>query len=554
MESKDSPLLHLLYVLAAAVAVFLFAHWDGLVNEYVIKDDVRQQVFWMQQWQDPELYQDDLLARHASNYVPRGVKAVYYAGSLVMNPVQFSKVVAGFLFVISAGFLFGLGKQFRDELTAVMIVCVFFFFGGFMRKISGGLSQGFAFPLLIAYLFFLARKSLGWASVVILIQSFLNPYIFMLCAVTQTIYLSHNYGRSLLDLMRGRGFQTHANHAPAASLGRLVFLHVPVLLGVLVMAIEYLLFKSADMGDLVTAADMAGKIEYTAAGRFEFMPMPSVFYEFVRPWMFNLPFKEWGLWPSWFLAAVGLAVVAFAITRRNTGIDLWGFRVFFHLSAASLLLYIAAHVFFFKLFLPRRYAEFPLQVFYCVGVGVCLRVALGAVISNRVLFPLVATLLVVLAALRLYHVALYDYSQHSHLCRFLEDVAPKTALIAGPPDVMDNVITFARRKAFVTYELSHTWYKGYWSVIKKRTYDFFSAYYSADPTAIRKFCEENAIDYLVVRVSDFHPERIKSGIHFEPFDSYIREIADSRSHFAVLDPKAFPPVYRRDDLVVIKPK
>jgi hypothetical protein len=118
---------------------------------------------------------------------------------------------------------------------------------------------------------------------------------------------------------------------------------------------------------------------------------------------------------------------------------------------------------------------------------------------------------------------------------------------------MDNVLTFGRRKAFVTYELSHTWYTRYWEVIKKRTFDFFRAYYAEDPAEVREFCRENGIDYLIVRDKDFSPDLLKkTQIHFEPFDAYIKGLVNSRSHFAVLDRKAFPPIYEKDGIRVIK--
>ncbi|MGO9571603.1 MAG: hypothetical protein ACLP5H_29105, partial [Desulfomonilaceae bacterium] len=47
MPTRFSRTIHLLYVLVAASAVYVFAHWPALTNPYVINDDVRQQIFWM---------------------------------------------------------------------------------------------------------------------------------------------------------------------------------------------------------------------------------------------------------------------------------------------------------------------------------------------------------------------------------------------------------------------------------------------------------------------------------------------------------------------------
>ena len=63
----------------------------------------------------------------------------------------------------------------------------------------------------------------------------------------------------------------------------------------------------------------------------------------------------------------------------------------------------------------------------------------------------------------------------------------------------------------------------------------------------------NGIDYLIVRDKDFSRDLLKKKqIHFEPFDAYIRDLVNSRSHFAVLDRRAFPPIYEKNGIRVIK--
>jgi hypothetical protein len=580
MPTRFSRTIHLVYVLVAALAVYVFAHWPALTNPYVINDDVRQQIFWMQQWVDPELYQNDLLTEYAKNYVPWGVQAIYKAAAPLINPVQFTKILTGLLFAITAGFLFGLGLQFRDDLTPIFIGCTFCLMGGFMNKISGGLSQSFGFPLLAAYLFFLSRNSLVVAGAVIFLGSLFNPYIFLLCVVTHGLFLAYNIGKIIVPCFLGSSFSTErfpesigptqqevpnsdqagywssvvrelrgASMRPLAIFVSLLL----VMAGCGLILLKYLSYSPSGFGALVTWGDMIGKIEYTAAGRYEIMPIPPMFYELIRPWIFNLPFITWGPLPAWILAGIGLAVIGFALVRGKWDLDLWsGFRVFGYLFAASLLLYLAACVFIFKLFVPSRYIEFSINVFYCVAIGVCIRVAVGAVVPRSFAFPVASTLLVILAALALYRVGIYDYSSEAALYRFVQST-PKTSLMAGPPDLMDSVLTFGRRKAFVTYELSHTWYTRYWEVIKKRTFDFYRAYYAEEPAEVREFCRENGIDYLIVRDEDFSRDLLKkTQIHFEPFDAYIKDLVNSRSYFAVLDRRAFPPIYDVDGIRVIK--
>jgi hypothetical protein len=225
-------------------------------------------------------------------------------------------------------------------------------------------------------------------------------------------------------------------------------------------------------------------------------------------------------------------------------VRLAGFGVFGYLLSASLLLYGVSSVLLMRLFLPERYVEFSFQIFYCVLVGAVLCVLIHALEGRRKRFPLVLFLFMALAGLRTYHTGIYDYSGSASLCRFLQGT-PKNTLVAGHPELMDNVVTFAARKAFLTYELSHTWYTGYWHIIRKRTFDFFEAYYSSDPQVIREFCSRNRIDYLVVRDEDFGPESPGEGrVYFAPFDDTIDELKRSTRDHAILNAALFPPAFQ----------
>ncbi len=187
---------YLLYALVGALGVYVFSQWPALTNPYVVMDDVRQQTYWMQKWRDPELFQNDLLSEYAQNYVSWGVQAIYALATPFIDPLQFGKILSGILYLVTAGFLFGLGMRFRDDLTPVFVVCVFCFFGDFMERIAGGIPQSFGYPLLAAYLYFLSGNNLVGAGVALLLASVFIPYVFMLCLVTHGLYLIHNYWRT----------------------------------------------------------------------------------------------------------------------------------------------------------------------------------------------------------------------------------------------------------------------------------------------------------------------------------------------------------------------
>ncbi len=205
-----------------------------------------------------------------------------------------------------------------------------------------------------------------------------------------------------------------------------------------------------------------------------------------------------------------------------------------------------------KLHFPRRYMEYSMTVIYCVSGGMLLKSAVFSFMNKKAVH-IIAFVLIVLGAFRLSGVDIYDYSMNANLYMVMKNT-PKKSLIAGHPEIMDNVLTFSKRKVFVAYELAHPWAKNYWKVMKIRTFDFFRAYYSSSPGEVRAFCRDNGIDYLVVREDDFNEKRLKKEqIYFEPFGSFIRSITRDRSKFALMDEDLFKPIYKSEGIRVVKP-
>ncbi len=534
------------FVVAAATVVYMVSQWHALTNGYWIMDDVRQQVYWMQRWLDPGLFQDDLLTRYAQDYVPWGVQFVYYLGSFVANPVQFTKTVALILYVATMVFIYGLAKGFGDDFTAVAIVCVCFFFPGFMTKISGGLSQGFAYPLLAAYLYFSSTQKYTAVSWTLLLQSLFNPYIFTLCLATHGFYLLH---RKIVPLLR----TTDSEHVHwFAEFSKLVVSNLPVIAGIALMLLKYLVMQSPEFGDIVTWKDMTGNPEYSELGRTDDLPPPSIFWEFILPWTYFFPFGH--EFPPLFygcLAAVWIGVVMVFI-RQSKGIDTAGFRMFAYLLPASVVLYAISYFVLLRLFIPNRYVEFSFTIFYAVLLGTALSAFLRRRKIVKFASPVVLIFIALLGGIRNWNVSICDYSRYEPLYHFIETL-PKDALIAGHPELMDNIPTFARRKAFVTYELSHPYRKRYWEQIKKRLFDLFDAYYSENPDQVREFAAHYGIDYLIVREEDFPIHTvIHKSLYFEPFGQYIRSLLESRRHFVLMSDANFDVVFKWQGLRVVK--
>lgn len=505
-------------LLAALVSILvgLSAQWPGLASPYVVNDDVRQQLFWMQRWIDPTLYPPDLLNEYARLYVSWGVRGLYRLGSIVWEPLFFSKFVAVGLFAWLGALLFQTGRALRDQALGLAVLGVFWLAPVFMENISGGLARAFAAPLLALFFYALVVRSHRLANAALLCQALFIPYILLPCLAASALHLAAWRLRltSTEPLLRGWRDVLLAGLA----------------LG-LAMAWQHGL-EAAGFGPLPWASEVMGRPEFRQGGRLALLPLPSPAWELVgRPWGSIAPFRELGI-------ATGVAVSVLLAPLLALGAlraDWRSLRP--HAPAAtcmllaSLGLYLAACLALFKLFVPSRYLEYATNLSYCLGMAICLDALLRRIPRGVGLALLGAAL--VAGVVRQHGVELFDYSGDRVLYEYAR-ATPPASRFAGLPDLMDNVLTFGRRNVYVSSELAHPWSVGLWRELGPRLERLTRAYYSADPDTVRRFCGEEGVDYLVVDRRHFARAFMSGHAVFEPFGALVRERAKDPAPFALL--------------------
>ena len=219
-------------------------------------------------------------------------------------------------------------------------------------------------------------------------------------------------------------------------------------------------FSAHGYGPLVSAAEMVNRPEFYAHGRYRILPEPSLFWELFSPWEFIAPFREWGPVAGGLVCAGLLVLVAAGFRRLDWPAWRQRLKPAWYLGVASLGLYFLARLFLLKLFVPDRYLIYTLNLFYCLVLALGVHGALRVAHWPRKLAILALVVAASLGAWRLQGVGLKDYSAYRAVYAALAET-PKDALMAGHPNLMDNVPTFAQRRAFATYELAHPWSRGY---------------------------------------------------------------------------------------------
>lgn len=516
--------LDLCWALLLSLAVYALAHAKALSSPFVINDDLRQQIYWMQRWIDPELYPPDLLNAYAEAYVPWGVKAVYWLGSWIANPVQFTKAVAGALFAGQCLLLMALGSRLGGRPLALGALAAGWLMPFFLDNIAGGLSRGFASPALAAFALAWLSGNARWLGGVLLAQALLIPYIFLPCALAVA-------AERLWARLRGEPpvwLRTRGHWLLLAA-------------GACLAALFSLVFTLQGFGPLVTLAEASLRPEFGPRGRLDLAPLPNPFLDFVYfPFEGVGLFKELGLIPgiaslvllAWPVCRGALRADWRSLARRAAPLG-W-------MAGSFLLFYVVARAVAFRLFVPDRYVQYPLNLLYALGLAACLTAAWRA---GRPTVRATAVLMIALSllgGLRLRDVGLYDLRPFAAVCAEVEVHTPKNALLAGHPDLMDNVLIFARRNALATTELAQPWSAGYWDRLRPRLDALFAAYYARDPEAVRTFAREFSVDFLVVDAAHFTPGFLANTPFFEPFGQAIKDLTQGRTAFALLDPAAFP--------------
>ncbi|MHC1713192.1 MAG: hypothetical protein AB9872_13675 [Solidesulfovibrio sp.] len=354
-----------LWVGLLSLLVFAVAHRHGFLSAYVINDDVRQQLYWMARWLDPALYPPDLLGDYAAGYVPVGVKALYFSAvrGLGIDPILFSRLLSGGLFLVLGLSLFGLGVALEGRTLGYFAVATSWLLPFFLKNISGGLSRSFAAPLLALFLLAWMRKSDRGMAVILILQAIFIPYIAVVSA-----------GCACLDALLARLTDRAGAPFPARPWHALAL----VAAAGMVWSFNHAL-RASGFGPLVGGDLLATWPEFTTAGRLELYPLPNPFFDLIY-W----PFESFGLFLEIGLVAgiVSLVVLLpFVIVgARRTPWKRLAAKAQppAMLLAGSLGLYVLARAIALQLFVPDRYISYTINLLYALLLAIILRHALGS--------------------------------------------------------------------------------------------------------------------------------------------------------------------------------
>jgi hypothetical protein len=550
-----------LLVILLALAAGIYSQSSALVNKYVINDDAMQHIYWMRQFQNQGLFNNDLLTENARYFLPWGFVFLYRAASYLIDPLIVSKFLSLILFPISAMYVYKLLKQIANSnYTGFIGAVIFIITATFYKLMIGGHPRAFGFPLLIIFFYYLVRKQYLGAAIVMILQSLLYPVVFLLSTVTY-----------LCTFIKIREKKIYFDKVYS----KIWFFILATLIGCSLLISEYIISYNHQLGTMVSRQEVLDHPVFYQKGRFEVLPISpllsqikynlkeSIFgYRMVEYFKENIinseavrryegiiePFRpdisvtnEVALIFFVFLLLVGI--------RKKISFP----PEIYYLFLSGILWYWISDYLLFKLYRPERYLQYSVRIIGLIFFSVVIGRLIGDIKNSSLKkFLKIATIVLVLL---FFHVnknlALVDLSQNKELYEYLSNL-PEDIVIAAHPCLADGIPIFTQKKVFINFELSNPWYNKYWEIVKKRTFDFFNAYYSEKPRPIYEFCNKNGIDYLVVDKKHFQEGYLTDEkVYFEPFQRYISNLLKNRKHFILPNMEEQYLLFQKSGITVI---
>jgi hypothetical protein len=526
--------LWLIAALALSLLLGLRAMAPGLAPG-VMQDDARQHLFWMARFRDPQSFPHDPIADYYQALAPPGYSALYRVLSLLVDPLQASKLLPHLLGLIASLCTFLLVRRLYPAPAAAFLAA------GLMSAyvwrqddLSSATSRAFVLPLLGAQLWALAAGRLRLAVGLIGLGALFNP-------------VSGALGLTLLGLrlVRLDGWRPTLAREPSAWL---TFLAAGLLVGAAMLPTYA---ASVRFGPTVSATQAREMPEFGPNGRNAFFVDDPYGYWLVghRSGL-NLHSTDSLTGVPLLLEYLPLAAAlpALILLRRRLPAAAQLSRrsvILVQLLVASFALFFLAHALLFRLYLPTRYVKWSLPLVLSVAGGLALGILIETIAtrsSRRLLGPALALALgLCLAAYPASYGAHFPRDRHPAITAYLRD-QPKDVLVAGAPLDVDSVPAFAGRPVVVSRDHALAFHLGYYDELRTRARDLIEAYYAESPADVADFAAVYGVDLFLVNEAAYRPTMIaqvwsirRATPAWEPFTSAVAQKLQGSRRFALRD-------------------
>jgi hypothetical protein len=517
---------HTLFWLVLSLAVTLYfglgALFYAFSSEYVVQDDARHHVVWMQRFVDPQLFPNDLIADYFQSVAPNGFKLFYWLMAQVgIEPLVLAKVLPVILGLITSVYFFGVGLQIFPVPAGVFLATLLLNQMFWLRDdVSSASPRAFLYPLFAAFLYYLLKRSLFPCLVAIALMGLFYPQLMLV-----------EIGILTVRLLNERGKLSRFSKA------RIDYILWAAGLAVALCVILPYALASSKYDPVVTVAQMKVMPEFSFKGRSEYLGVNPV-----RFWLDGDSGIRIPVYPPIvligfllpFLLKTKLPLIKF-VTKE--------IRILPQTVLASLGLFFLAHILLIKLHFPNRYTYHSFRFVMAMAAGISLTLLLEAGVRWlrqrwQAKKPLTIQQTLVLGFVTLFGAAslivpaisgvfldgqLWIDGKAPQLYEFFSK-QPKDILIASLAGEANNLPAFSQRSLLVGREFALPFHTGYYSQIRQRTIDLLAAHYTLDVAELQSFIQKYGIDFFVLEPDAFQFGYVSGNkwmIQFEPIASEV---------------------------------
>ncbi|PSB20158.1 hypothetical protein C7B65_08900 [Phormidesmis priestleyi ULC007] len=522
--------LWLVLSLAFAALYGGLALQEAFSSEYVIQDDARVYLIWMQRFLDPQLFPQDLMADYFQSVTPWGLGTLYRMMAMGISPLVFSKLLPLVLSLLVGWYGYRLTVQLFPIPIAGFFSSVILLQSCWQRDdLASASPRSFWELLLIAFLYYLARQAWILLAITVLVMSLFCPLSAVLIALFISLRCLWFVGSSIrANRVRSLKRSSLRSWIAADWFPKPLRLELGILVLTIAALLPYVLSQS-EFAPTVTAAQARTMPEFLPGGR-----LPFFFPSFFGFWLdgtdsgiqitANPPLITIGLLLPWLLKFRPQIPLLKQLRSE------W--KLLPQLALSGVVGFLIAHIMFAKLHFPSRYTTHSWRVAMAISAGIVLAIGLNSLLNwARQARSSVRNLLVhgmvgvwIVAAALYPHLVWKEFPKMGYvtggnpaLYRFLQ-ASPKSSLTAYLGLDGSNLPMFGQRSTLTAQEYAVPFHLGYYNQIRQRTIELLKAQYSPDLALAKRLIQQYRINYWLIDQAAFKPEYLRSYRWFRLFE------------------------------------
>jgi hypothetical protein len=474
-------------------------------QNYIVQDDVRQHVVWLQKFVDAQLFPNDLIADYFQSLAPVGYKFFYWIiAKIGIEPLVIAKIIPLFLGLITTVYIYKFSLNIIPIPFGAFLICLLFNQVIWLNDdLISSTPRTFVYPFFAAFLYYLSERSLISLLIALALQGLFYPQLLLVEIAILTVRLFRWQGGL------PRLTQDKENYILwLAGLGVALLVLLPVIL------------SRSEFSTVVTPEQMKAMPEFGFRGRNQYFGVNPLRFIFLGNSGIKIP-----LFPSIVWFGFGLP---FLLKSRLPLVRLITPKVeiLWQIVIGSLGMFFLAHLLLPKLHLPSRYTHHSFKFVMSIAAGIVLLVLLElgwrwlqkkrrtkTKFTRREsgwlgLIGLGAAVVIIFPAIPPVFLGLFQtlvVGKEATIYQFLAK-QPKDILVASLAEEGNNIPAFSQRSILVGKEFALAYHPNYYEQIKQRAIDTINAQYSSDLSVTKRIIQKYGIDFLLVERNAFQPD------------------------------------------------